>query len=126
MLFSYSIFWDINEKLLITSLSFKDRILHFALLQSETYKDHQFYINCGGQTFLDVRLLLLDFNMSNFILKYLVECSKRTNIGFLPCGMIFTPFFAKFRIKLNEEQQVLLINSNIMITASHLHKMHPE
>ena len=48
MLFPYSNPKDASRKLLITNLSFKDKILDYAIYKMILPKNHQFYSNSGG------------------------------------------------------------------------------
>ena len=65
----------------------------------------------------------VDFNFSYLTLKYLFDCSIRKDIGYLPYGMILTPFFQKAKIKLNKEFQFHVLNITTMIIVSNLQKM---
>ena len=65
-----------------------------------------------------------DFNFPYLIMKYMFDCSLSKDIGYLPFGMILTPFLKKAKLKVNEELQVLMPNATIMIIVSNLYKMY--
>ena len=110
---------------MITSLSPKDRILHFVIYKvlfpyatnfTQIMDDELFYMWVIKQQ--------MDFNFPYLILKYIYDNSIRKDIGYLPYGMIFTPFFQKAKIKLNKELHFSMPNITTMIIVSNLHKMH--
>ena len=93
MLFPYQTPKDVSGKIMITSLSSKDRILHFGICKV-------LFPQAIKSQIIDYELFYMwaikkqaNFNFPFLIMKYLYDCSLRKDIRYLPYNLILTPFF---------------------------------